>query len=81
MNELLAEFLRSLTATNDWAAIMPEIMLALLALGLLGAEMVLPRANRGGSRAWLFGDKSSCWPSPWLLELLYARGTDLSSVA
>ena len=47
MNELLAEFLRSLTATNDWAAIMPEIMLALLALGLLGAEMVLPRAQQG----------------------------------
>lgn len=47
MNELLAEFLRSLTATNDWAVIMPEIMLALLALGLLGAELVLPRAQQG----------------------------------
>lgn len=45
MNELLAEFLRSFTATNDWAAIAPEIMLAVLALGLLGAEMVLPRAK------------------------------------
>lgn len=48
MNELLAEFLRSLTATNDWAVIMPEIMLALLALGLLGAEMVLPRTQQQG---------------------------------
>jgi NADH-quinone oxidoreductase subunit N len=47
MNELLAEFLRSFTATNDWAAIAPEIMLAVLALGLLGAEMVLPRAQQG----------------------------------
>ncbi|MFQ3223874.1 MAG: NADH-quinone oxidoreductase subunit N [Lentimonas sp.] len=47
MNELLAEFLRSFTATNDWAAIMPEILLAVLALGLLGAEMVLPRAKQG----------------------------------
>ncbi len=47
MNELLAEFLRSFTATNDWAAIMPEIMLAVLALALLGAEMVLPRAKQG----------------------------------
>ena len=47
MNELLADFLRSLTATNDWAVIMPEIMLALLALGLLGAEIVLPRAQHG----------------------------------
>jgi NADH-quinone oxidoreductase subunit N len=47
MNELLAEFLRSFTATNDWAAIAPEIMLAVLALGLLGAEMVLPRAQHG----------------------------------
>ena len=47
MNELLAEFLRSFTATNDWAAIAPEIMLAVLALGLLGAEMVLPRSKQG----------------------------------
>ena len=47
MNELLAEFLRSFTATNDWAAILPEILLALLALGLLAAEMVLPRAKQG----------------------------------
>jgi len=47
MNELLAEFLRSFTVTNDWAAITPEIMLAVLALGLLGAEMVLPRSEQG----------------------------------
>lgn len=46
MNELLAEFLRGYTATNDWAAIMPEILLALLALGLLLAEMFLPRARQ-----------------------------------
>jgi NADH-quinone oxidoreductase subunit N len=45
MNELLAEFLRGYTANNDWAAIMPEIMLAVLALGLLGAEMVLPKKS------------------------------------
>jgi len=43
MNELLAEFLRAYTATNEWVAILPEIMLAVLALGLLAAEMVLPR--------------------------------------
>ncbi|CAA6693650.1 MULTISPECIES: NADH-quinone oxidoreductase subunit N [unclassified Lentimonas] len=47
MNELLAEFLRSFTATNDWAAILPEILMAVLALALLGAEMVLPRAKQG----------------------------------
>ncbi len=46
MNELLAEFLRSFTATNDWAAIMPEIMLSVLALGLLVAEMALPRTRQ-----------------------------------
>jgi NADH-quinone oxidoreductase subunit N len=50
MNELLAEFLRGFSATNEWAAIAPEIMLALLALGLLGAEMVLPA---GGKSAWI----------------------------
>lgn len=46
MNELLAEFLRDFTANNEWAAIMPEIMLAILALSLLGAEMVLPKNSR-----------------------------------
>ncbi len=45
MNELLAEFLRGYTNTNDWLAILPEILLALLVLGLLGAEMVLPKAR------------------------------------
>jgi NADH-quinone oxidoreductase subunit N len=43
MNELLAEFLRGYTATNDWGAIMPEIMLAVLALSLLVLEMCLPQ--------------------------------------
>jgi NADH-quinone oxidoreductase subunit N len=46
MNELLVEFLRGYTATNDWAVIMPEIMLAVLALGLLVAEMLLPRGKQ-----------------------------------
>lgn len=45
MNELLADFLRGYTASNDWTAIMPEILLALLALGLLVAEMFLPRGR------------------------------------
>ncbi|MDP4611724.1 MAG: NADH-quinone oxidoreductase subunit N [Opitutales bacterium] len=47
MNDLLAEFLRGYTANNQWAIIMPEIMLAVLALGLLGAEMVLPKKSHG----------------------------------
>lgn len=47
MNELLVEFLRGYTATNDWSAIMPEILLALLALGLLVAEMCLPKGKHG----------------------------------
>lgn len=47
MNELLIEFLRGFTATNEWAAILPEIMLGVLALALLGAEMALPRNMQG----------------------------------
>lgn len=47
MNELLVEFLRGFTATNEWAAILPEIMLGVLALGLLGAEMALPKGKQG----------------------------------
>lgn len=43
MNELLAEFLRGFTANNDWAAILPEILIALLALCLLAIEMIAPK--------------------------------------
>ncbi|MGJ8641254.1 MAG: NADH-quinone oxidoreductase subunit N [Opitutaceae bacterium] len=46
MNDVLADFLRGFSATNEWAAILPEIMLALLALSMLGAEMVLPKGAR-----------------------------------
>ena len=46
MNELLAEFLRSYTVTNNWLAILPELLLALLALALLATEMILPKSSR-----------------------------------
>ncbi|MGB0743550.1 MAG: NADH-quinone oxidoreductase subunit N [Opitutales bacterium] len=46
MNELLAQFLHGYAATNDWSAIMPEILLAVLALGLLAAEMFLSKARQ-----------------------------------
>lgn len=46
MNELLAKSLLNFTSTNNWVAIAPEIMLAVLALCLLGAEMVLPRERQ-----------------------------------
>jgi NADH-quinone oxidoreductase subunit N len=48
MNELLIEFLSGFTATNEWAAILPEIMLGVLALCLLGAEMALPKDKQAG---------------------------------
>ena len=46
MNELLAKSLSNFTSTNNWGAIVPEIILAVLALCLLGAEMVLPRKRQ-----------------------------------
>lgn len=46
MSETLAKYLLDFTGTNSWSAIMPEIMLAVLALCLLGAEMVLPRERQ-----------------------------------
>jgi NADH-quinone oxidoreductase subunit N len=46
MNELLVEFLRGFTATNEWSAILPEISLGVLALALLGAEMALPAGRQ-----------------------------------
>ncbi|WPJ95332.1 NADH-quinone oxidoreductase subunit N [Coraliomargarita algicola] len=48
MNELLIEFLSGFTATNEWAAILPEILLGVLALSLLGAEMALPKGKHLG---------------------------------
>lgn len=46
MSDLLAEFLRSFTATNQWMAILPEIVMVLLALSLLGFEMLFPKSSR-----------------------------------
>lgn len=43
MNELLVEFLRAYTTDNDWSVISIEISLAILALGLLFLEMILPK--------------------------------------
>lgn len=47
MNDLLAEFLRGFSANNDWAAILPEILLALLALSLLAVEVIAPKKGQG----------------------------------
>lgn len=47
MNELLVRSLSDFTSTNSWVAIMPEIMLAVIALCLLAVEIVLPRERRG----------------------------------
>ena len=43
MNEQLVDFLRSFSSTNDWIGILPEILLGLLALIVLGAEILLPK--------------------------------------
>lgn len=46
MNELLIQFLGRFAESNEWSAILPEIMLGVLALGLLGAEMALPKSKQ-----------------------------------
>ena len=43
MNETLVTFLGGFAADNEWLAILPEILLGVLALGLLVAEILLPR--------------------------------------
>lgn len=58
MNELLIEFLGAFTKTNQWSVILPEIMLAVLALGLLGAEMALPKNKQLIPRLAIFGQVS-----------------------
>jgi NADH-quinone oxidoreductase subunit N len=67
MNEILIQFLRGFTATNEWAAILPEILLGVLALVLLVAEMALPAdRQRLIPRLALWGQ---------LIVLLVAAGT------
>lgn len=46
MNESLINFLQGYAQSNNWVAILPEILLALLALSLLAVEMVAPKASR-----------------------------------
>ncbi len=46
MNEGLADFLRGIAATNEWWVILPEILLALLALGLLVLELLSPNVRK-----------------------------------
>lgn len=46
MNEGLADFLRGIAVTNEWWVILPEILLALLALGLLVMELVSPKTRK-----------------------------------
>jgi NADH-quinone oxidoreductase subunit N len=72
MNELLAEFLRGYTATNQWSAILPEIMLALLALSLLGVEMILPK----GARSLI--PRFAMWGQALILVVFVFAGSTLS---
>ena len=69
MNDLLAEFLRGFTATNEWTVIIPEIMLAILALGMLGAEMVLPKKS-----AQSLIPRLAMWGQALILVILVTAG-------
>lgn len=73
MNEYLIEFLRGFTATNEWSAILPEILLGVLALGLLGAEMLLSENRRR------LIPRIAIWGQ--LLVMLVAAGTVGASLA
>ncbi|HEX2099899.1 MAG TPA: NADH-quinone oxidoreductase subunit N [Candidatus Synoicihabitans sp.] len=44
---MTTEALQAAAAANQWVAILPELMLACLALALLALEMVLPRRRHG----------------------------------
>ena len=50
MNDLLINFLRGFTNSNDWSALLPEVLLALLALVILVADIVLPK----GKYNWIY---------------------------
>lgn len=55
MNEGLADFLRGIAVTNEWWVILPEILLALLALGLLVLELLSPKIRKLVPRVALAG--------------------------
>lgn len=55
MNEGLADFLRGIAATNEWWYIIPEILLAVLALGLLVLELLSPAIRKHVPRVAMGG--------------------------
>ena len=55
MNEVLADYLRGIAATNDWMVILPEILLAVLALGLLLVELFVPSNKKMVPRVSMLG--------------------------
>lgn len=55
MNEGLADLLRGIAATNEWWVILPEILLAVLALGLLVLELLSPNIRKLVPRVALAG--------------------------
>ena len=50
MNDLLIDFLHGLTNSNDWSVLLPEVLLALLALVLLVADIIMPK----GKCNWIY---------------------------
>ena len=50
MNDLLIDLLRGFTNSNDWSVLLPEVLLALLALVLLLADILLPK----GKYNWIY---------------------------
>ena len=50
MNDLLIDLLRGFTNSNDWSVLLPEVLLALLALMLLLADILLPK----GKHNWIY---------------------------
>lgn len=55
MNEVLADYLRGIAATNDWMVILPEILLAVLALGLLLVELFVTSNKKMVPRVSMLG--------------------------
>ena len=57
MNDVLMDLLQELSLSNDWLVLLPEILMALLAVVILGFDLFKSNASRSrrfaGQSHWL----------------------------
>ena len=52
MNDVLMDLLQELSLSNDWLVLLPEILMALLAVVILGVDLFKSNASRESALRW-----------------------------